>query len=113
VLDLLFSWESAEQAMLAESPISRDADTGFQSAIQRLSQLRAISAGRIESARLNQAFDYAAIYIAQVYALAEIVDRGERSPIFASSDDRFHCTLPYILDGAQAKPDGIAGRRKV
>src|SRR4029077_5222374 len=60
-------------------------------------------------ARLDEAFDHAAVDSAEVHALAEIVERGERARFRARFRDRLDGVRAYVLDGAEAKADAFVG----
>ena len=48
----------------------------------------------------------AAVHLAQVHALAKIVQVAERPAVLARGQDGFHRPLAHVLDGAQAIADG-------
>ena len=100
-----------EQAGLAAGAIFPRARAVLHGAVDHRHQLRAGAFERIHRSGLDEAFDHAPVHRAQIDALAEIVERGERAALGAGLRDRFDRVRADVLDRAETEADAFVGLR--
>ena len=67
----------------------------------------AISARKIKSAGLDEAFQHLAIGHARIEPRAEILQRSEIASLFAFANYRFHCAFADVFDRGEAVTNGV------
>ena len=79
-------------------------------AVQHGQQLRALRAQRIKRSGLDQALDNALVQQAQIHILAELHQVVKAAQLLPRRQHRFDGRGADVLDGGQAKADGVRRR---